>query len=404
MEQALSDMRVLDLTHHIAGPYATKLLADYGADVIKVEKPGEGDSARRMGPFPGDIPHPEKSGLFLHLNTNKRSVTLNLKTASGRNILLQLVKDVDVLVESFRPGVMASYGLDYPALEKVNSKLVMASISNFGQDGPYRDFQASDLVLSGMGGSQSGAGIAERAPLKNAGTVTQYMAGEYALGGIMGAFLSSRWQGIGQYLDLSLYELLISCGDSRRPGQVRYQFGGNVETRRPMGKPAGSGPPAGSIYPCKDGYMEYFGTVNRWPQLVKMLVRPDLLTDPRYATTEARTKNIADLNELVLRWNLERTKEQIWQEASAADIVCAPLRNVADVFGDKVLRERGFWAEAEHPALGKTTIPGRPWILHESPWQLRRPAPLLGQHNGEVLGELGYSGEDLVRLRAAGVI
>jgi len=158
MEQALSDVKVLDLTRFVAGPYCTKLLADYGADVIKIEKPGEGDPTRRMGPFLGDDPHPDKSGLFLHLNTSKRGITLNLKSEIGKKIFRELVKGVDILVENFSPRVMPGLGLEYEALETLNPRLVMTSISNFGQSGPYRDFKASELILYGMGGAMNETG------------------------------------------------------------------------------------------------------------------------------------------------------------------------------------------------------------------------------------------------------
>ena len=156
-QQPLSDVRVLDLTRHIAGPYCTKLLADSGADVIKVERAGSGDPARREGPFFGDDPHPEKSGLFLHLNTNKRGISLNLKSDTGKTILKELMREVDILVESFSPRVMPGLELDYHSLDKINPKLVMTSISNFGQSGPYRDFKASELVVSGMGSTMKSA-------------------------------------------------------------------------------------------------------------------------------------------------------------------------------------------------------------------------------------------------------
>ena len=402
MEQALGDMKVLDLTHHRAGPYCTKLLADYGADVIKIEKPGVGDAARRMGPFPGDIPHQEKSGLFLHLNTNKRSVTLNLTSTTGQDIFRQMVKTADVVVESFRPGVMASFGLDYPNLEKINPGLVMASISNFGQTGPYRDYKASDLVLAGMGGNQFGSGVAEREPLKIGGSVTQYMAGLFASGGVMAAFFASRWQGVGQYLDLSLWELLNSYGETRGPNQVRHQFTGTVETRNPMGAKIASFPPKGP-YPCKDGYVEWFG-IARWRQVAAMLGRPDFLTDPRFATPEARMKNAPEIEEVLLTWMMARTREQCWEEAIAADVIAGPFNTTEELFQDRHMDSRGYWTEVEHPAVGKTTIPGRLFIMNDSPWQLRRPAPLLGEHTAEVVGELGYSKEDLVKLSETGVV
>ncbi len=403
MDQALANMKVVDLTHHIAGPYATKLLADFGADVIKIERPKEGDTCRRLGPFPGDMPHPEKSGLFLHLNTNKRSITLNLKTGTGQLIFKELVKGADVVVESFRPGVMASFGLDYPVLERINPNLVMASISNFGQTGPYRDFKASDLVLAGMGGDQSRGGVAEKEPLKIARRVTQYMAGLYAVSGILGAFFASRWQGEGgQYLDLSLMELLANYSDGRGVSLVRYQFTKLEETRPPHEVRVVAYPPSGA-YPCQDGYVEWFGTA-RWAQTARMLGRPDFLTDPRYATPEARIRNHEEINEILLTWMMGRTKKQCWEEAMAADVICAPCNTLEELIQDPHIGSRGFWTEVAHPALGKTTVPGRPLVLGESPWRLRRPAPLLGEHNAEVLGELGYLEGDLLKMSEAGVI
>ena len=199
-EQALSDVKVLDLTWHTAGSYCTKLLADYGADVTKVEKPGEGDPVRRIGPFLNDKPHPEKSGAFLHLNTNKRGITLNLKSEWGKRVIKELVKDVDVLVESFSPGVMERLGLGYETLEKINPKLIMTSISNFGQWGPYRDFKLSELVLSSMGWSQNSCGLPDRYPLKEGWTTKQYQGGLMAALATIMAFLTQRAEGIGQHI------------------------------------------------------------------------------------------------------------------------------------------------------------------------------------------------------------
>ena len=214
-EQALSDVKVLDLTWHIAGPYCTKLLAGYGAEVIKVERPGEGDPTRRMGPFFKDDPHPEKSGLFLHLNTNKKGITLNLKSATGKKILKALVSDADILVESFSPRVMPSLGLDYQTLEQINPKLVMVSISNFGQSGPYRDFKASEIVEYAMGGEMYSTGTAGREPLKLGGNVTQYQAGTVAAVATMGALYSAECQEVGQHVDVSIMETQAGSTDRR---------------------------------------------------------------------------------------------------------------------------------------------------------------------------------------------
>ncbi|MGH8056805.1 MAG: CaiB/BaiF CoA transferase family protein [Candidatus Entotheonellia bacterium] len=182
---ALADVTVLDLTHHIAGPYCTKLLADFGAEVMKVERPDGGDPARRYGPFPHDEPHPERSALFLHLNTNKRGITLNLKSSAGREILRALVREVDILVENFTPHVMPKLGLAYAALESLNPRLVMTSISNFGQTGSYRDYKAQDIVMYAMGGAMNQTGVREREPLKMAGNLMQYQAGNMAAAATM---------------------------------------------------------------------------------------------------------------------------------------------------------------------------------------------------------------------------
>ncbi len=179
-EQLLTGIKVLDLTHYIAGPFCTKLMADYGADVIKIERPGKGDIARQVGPFPEDVPDPEKSGLFLYLNTNKKGITLNLKTKTGIEILKKLVKESDVLVENFRPGVLPSLGLEYETLKKVNPRLVMTSISNFGQTGPYRDWKATEITLYALSGQMSRQGDPDREPLKHALSIFQYFAGKVA--------------------------------------------------------------------------------------------------------------------------------------------------------------------------------------------------------------------------------
>ena len=249
MEQAFTDVRVVDLTHYVAGPYCTKLLADYGAEVVKVERPGTGDGARRMFPFWGDDPHPEKSGLFLHLNTNKKGVTLDLKTPTGVEILKQLVKDADILVENFEPRVMPGLGLDYDTLATVNPRLVMTSISNFGQTGPYRDLKAGELVIFGMGPHMFVEGEPEREPLKYPGYKAQYMAGTNAAVAAMAALFGSSASGQGQHVDVSIMESL--CGPPEGAAALMsYAFSGR-DPERPGYRRAGGSP--WGVYRCKDG-------------------------------------------------------------------------------------------------------------------------------------------------------
>ncbi|MBI4639776.1 MAG: CoA transferase, partial [Candidatus Tectomicrobia bacterium] len=225
-DQLLSDVKVLDLTHYIAGPYCTKLLADYGADLIKIERPGKGDPARQIGPFLGDDPHPEKSALFLHLNTNKRSLTLNLKSRRGVMIFKELAHQVDIVVENFRPGVMDDFGLSYEELEKINPTLVMTSISNFGQTGPYRDFPASEIVLYGMGGSMLSSGLPDREPVKLARNVGQYQTGVMAAVATMTAFYGANYRGIGQHIDMAIFETQSGSIDRRQTALVNYAYTG----------------------------------------------------------------------------------------------------------------------------------------------------------------------------------
>jgi len=400
--QVLSDIRVIDLTHYVAGPYCTKLLADFGADVIKVERPGTGDPARRLGPFPGDEPHPEKSGLFLFLNTNKRSITLNLKSETGRKILLDLVKTADILVENFSPRVMPSLGLSYDDLRKVNPRLVMTSISNFGQDGPYRDFKASDLVLYAMGGAMSSTGLPEREPIRMPGNIIQYQAGTVAAAATMGAFLVARYQGVGQHVDVSIFETQLGSSDRRTTFLLGYQYHGLPAVRE---QPTGT--PVGGIYPCADGYVAFLSVPSMLPRFLEMIGRPELVTDPHFASPAAllspETKEF--IHELLLPWLLERTRYEVMAAAQRARFPGMVVLSPGDLVNDPHFNERGFWVEISHPVAGTFKYPGPPLRMSEGGWQVRRPAPLLGEHNDEIYcGELGYSRDDLDMLRERGVI
>jgi crotonobetainyl-CoA:carnitine CoA-transferase CaiB-like acyl-CoA transferase len=404
MEQALADMKVLDLTHYIAGPYCTKLLADNGADVVKIEKPGVGDPARSMGPFFEDDPHPDKSGLFLHLNTSKKGITLNLKSETGKKIFRELVKRVDILVENFSPRVMPGLGLEYGKLEPINPPLVMTSISNFGQTGPYRDFKSSELILYGMGGAMNETGTLDRYPLKKGGSVIQYQVGTIAAVATMMAFITSRAQGIGQHVDVSMFESQMGTIDRRMSHLLTYQY--NQETSyRPDPEQEPPGFPVG-VYPCMDGFFHIAGGFVFWPRICQMIGRPDLAADPGFCTPEGQRDpaNLERFSIIWYPWIAEHTKREIIEGGQAAGVLCGPINTTEDLVNDPHWKAREFWVDVDHPVTGKLTYPGAPFKMHETPWQVRRPAPLLGQHNEEVYGELGYSKEDLVRLRERGVI
>ena len=399
-EQALTDVKVLDLTWHIAGPYGTKLFADYGAEVIKIEQPGEGDPGRQLAPFYHDDPDPEKSGFFMFLNTNKKSITLNLKSESGKKIFKELVEDVDIVIENFRPHVMPSLGLSYEELEKINPKLVMTSLSNFGQTGPYREYKSSDMILQAMGHSMYCRGLPDREPQQLATNAMLYQGGNIAAMATMFAFYGARYKGIGQHVDVSIMECGLSAIDMRAGFLLGYQYtGGMIATREPL---AVFGILPMGIYPCEDGFVDFSATPQHWPRVVKMLEMPELVE---------QFPNILDISqkdefEAILRvWMLDRKKQDIMEKGQAEKVYVVAMKTPGDLVEDKHFRERKFWAEIDHPMTGKLTYPGAPFVSEETPWMLKKPAPLPGQHNVDIYCDrLGYSREELVRLRETGVI
>ncbi|MGB2885630.1 MAG: CoA transferase, partial [Dehalococcoidia bacterium] len=383
-EQALSDVKVLDLTWHIAGPYCTKLLADYGAEVIKVEKPGEGEPARRMGPFFKDDPHPEKSGLFLHLNTNKKGITLNLKSAKGKKILKELAKDADILVESFRPHVMPSLGLDYETLEQINPKLLMTSISSFGQTGPYRDFKASEIVEYAMGGEMYSTGTAGREPFKLGGNVTQYQAGTVAAVSTMGGLFSAQSQGVGQHVDVSIMETQAGSTDRRIIYLLGYACAGVITTRWPPPREAVRMMilPQG-VYPCKDGFVNTLSLPQWWPRYLEAMEMPELKDDPRFQNIFSAEAGM-EFDAIWYSWLADRTKDELFEIFRRANIASAPVNSPEDILSNPHLKAREYFTEIDHPETGKVTYPGAPIHMMETPSKARYHAPLLGQHNKEI--------------------
>ena len=405
-QMALSDITVLDFTHWIAGPYCSKLLADYGADVVKVERPGIGDAARAMGPFPNDEPHPEKSGTFLHLNTNKRSITLDLKTDGGRRAALALAARADVAIESFRPGTMERFGLGFEALSAANPALVMTSISNFGQTGPYRDWRGSEIIFYGMGGELYSTGVREREPVKLGGTVGLYQAGAVAAYATLGAIFAARDEGAGQRVDVSLMETQAGSIDRRMSMLLAYQYNGDVSGRVPMGSASGSGGYPSGTYPCADGYFQVTGGNNYFDRARDMLGNPPELAGDEWLTPEAQMDDeMAGLFDAVFYpWLLDRTKREIWETAQRSKVLSGPLNTMEDLNRDPVFRERGAFERVDHPIAGELTYPGRPFIMGATPWAIRRPAPTLGQHTDEILSEIGATAEEIEDLRARGAV
>lgn len=401
MQQALNSIHVLDLTHYIAGPYCTKLLADYGAAVIKVERPVSGDGARTLPPFFGDRPGLERSGLFCFLNTNKQSVTLNLKHDRGREVVLRLAAQADVLVENFRPGVMERLGLSRGDLEKANPRLVTVSIANFGASGPYRDYQLTDSVAYALGGWTYPMGELDRPPVQPGGAFGQYVAGLYGAIGALQTVRHRNATGEGQAVEVSIQEALIA---TTLYDFVAFSYAGFVRKR--SGRQFHLAYPNLVTLPCADGYVGlHAGLPTHIHALLELAERPDLAADPRFNTVTGLAACARELHGALLPWLQKRGKWEVYHAAQVRGIPVSPIPSPQEVVEWPHLKERQAFVEIEHPEGGKVKIPGPPFRENGQPlWPLRR-APLLGEHSEEVLcGRLGYSSADVQRMRAVGVV
>ncbi len=402
MDALLSDVTVLDLTQAVAGPYCTKLLADYGAQVIKIERPGRGDVARAMGPFPGDRPDPERSGTFLTLNTNKQGITLDLATPAGRRIVLDLARDAHIMVESLRPGRMAALGLGYDAIRGANPAIVMTSISSFGQWGPYRDYEMTELVAYAMSASMHCTGVPDREPLKLGGTATLFHAGNVAAAATMSAFYGAAATGQGQHIDYSILEGQASTIDRNGPTLTGVAYSGEPAFFRAFSRRSNVLP--FGAYPCADGYAHFTGAQQAWwPLFCETIGHPELAHDPRFTGENWTNLDRAeDVDELFLPWVLSHTKREIMDLCH--EFAGSPINTMEDLFQDPHFRARGFFVALDHPAAGRLEYPGAPFLPSRAPHRLTR-APLLGEHTESILMQrLGCSRAEVVMLAQAGVI
>lgn len=395
MEQLLDGVKVLDLTWHIAGPFCSKLVADCGAEVIKIEKPGTGDPSRKVGPFPGDIPHPEKSALYLYLNTNKKSITLDLKSRFGQDIVKELAKSADMVIESFRPGVMDRFGLGYETLEKINPKLVMVSVSSFGQTGPYRDWKADENILHAMGGLTATSGDTSMPPVRQGGSQAQYIGGLHAFTGTMIAFHCQQVSGIGQHVDQSILESWLY--HLEMPG---YYLTGRIRDQLGSFESALMG-----TYPTKDGYCGIAG-VGRgasWEAFKKLVGNP-ALDDPKFGDAHGRWLYSDELIAHIMVWTSEHTMREVYDLLQGNGMAAGMVIPPGDLLQDRQLKARGFFTELNHPVAGKIMCPTTAAQFNEAQPQIRR-SPTLGEHNEEIFcGRLGYSHDDLAHLREQGVV
>ena len=365
-EGALEGVRVLDLTHHIAGPYCTKLLADFGAEVTKVERP-DGDPARRMPPFYHDQPEREKSLLFLYLNTSKRSITLNLKSQRGQAIVKELVRESDVLVENFSPRVMPSLALSYETLREINPELVMASISNFGQTGPYRDYKATEIVEYAMGGLMYIFGAYDREPLKHAFNQAQFKAGTNTASATLMALYHQRLTGQGQHVDVSIQESIAS---GLRDVTNNYTYFGGVRRRQPNH----SGDLT-RLRATSDGYILPNPGVSarvNWGAVVELLDAPEL-DDEKFSNASERLANAEELGEILDRVFETKKKQEMFYSAHRQRFIFGVIDSPEEVLVNPQFEAREYFVDVDHAVIGEGQIPGR--TLHHERFALGSPPP-----------------------------
>ena len=409
----LDGLRVLDLGPGIAPSFCAKLLADYGAEVVKVEPPGKGDPLRGLGPFVGDDPHPEKSIPFLYSNTGKQGITLDYSTETGRALLSRLLDRVDVLVEGFAPSeaeesfdkLRTNGALSYGALAKSHPRLVVTSVTPFGQDGPYRDFEATDIITCAMSGLMYHSGDSDREPLRNALDQSLYVAGSNAAAATLVAVFARMTTGVGQHVDVSVAECFAAHLVQPVP---YYNYMGATKGRRPV---RGSG--FEELMPARDGYVVPSVQGSQPWKTVADLIGLEELQDPRFASGAGRIAHGEELKALLIEGLAQWDRLPLFVASGERRLVFGMAQDAGDLMACPHLEARGFYREVKHPVVGRAAYAGMGARLLEGNGaevverDMPTPsgAPLLGQHNGEIYGnELGCSADELAALRYAGVI
>ena len=392
----LDGVKVLDLSEDIAGSFCARLLADYGADVLKLEPPG-GAGLRRMSPFFGDDPHPEKSLFFLVMNLNKKGATLNLNSGTGRALFKQLLPHVDVVVESSPPGHLASLGLSYEEMAEQNPALVLTSVTPFGQTGPYSGYAGEEIVSYAMGMIMPISGVQGREPLKHGGFQAQYEGGLNGAAATAMALFMQENTGQGQHVDVSTTECVAS---TMLASQTMYSFMGGSPTRQ---RPAGS--MFGHPMPCADGWIiVQTGGGASWKEIAEFFQAPELL-DEKFSDQALRAQHGEELDRIVVKSIEDRSKWELFPKAAEARMLFGLVQTPSELADCPQLESRGFYRQVEHPVIGKIKVPAVLFNLSLTPYGRCVPAPTLGQHNEEIYVEgLGCSVQEMSRLRQLGVI
>ena len=395
MDSLLEGVRILDLTRVLAGPYASMVLADLGAEVIKVELPSSGDESRGFGPFQNG-----ESAYFTSVNRGKKSVTIDLRQERGRDLALGLAETCDVLVENFRPGSMDRFGLGYETVHAKYPQLVYASISGFGQTGPYAQRPAYDVLIQAMGGLASITGEPNSPPVRVGSSIADLSAALFGAVGILAALQRASRTGEGQQIDISMLDCQVALLEN---ALARYAVSGEVP------QPLGSRHPAITpfqFFAVSDGHIVLAaGNDGLWRKLCTALGLLDLIEDSRFADNALRTENHAALEPLLAEVLADKTVAEWCEVLVQAGVPSGPLCDVGEVFNDEQIAAREMIVEIDHPIAGRQAMPNSPLKFSQTPIQLLRPAPLLGQHTEEVLRDMLDLGTDeITGLRADGVI
>jgi CoA:oxalate CoA-transferase len=392
----LSGITVIDLSHVYNGPYATFLMAMAGADVIKVE-PFQGEHLRSRGDMGGAaLP-------FAMLNSNKKPVTLNLKSEKGRELLREMAARADILVENFAPGVTDRLGIGPAALHRINPRLIYGSSSGYGKDGPYRDYPAMDLVMQAMSGVINSTGFPDQPPVKSGAAICDFMAGIHLYAAILTALYERERTGRGRVVEVSMQDATYASLASNL-GMVHAR--GAAAPERTGNRHGGLGISPYNVYPTKDGYVVLnCPGDHHFRAVLDVMGRPDLKDDPRFVTRSSRVVNFAAVDDLIESWTKTLPKDEVARRMLAAKVPCAPVRNLIEVMHDENMHARGSLQWIDHPELGRVALPNSPLIFEGTERRPIEPSLPLGASNDAVFGAwLGHSQEELAAFKAEGVI
>lgn len=396
MSGPLSDITVVDMTRVLAGPYATMWLADLGAEIIKVERPGSGDDTREYGPpFVNG-----ESAYFMSINRNKRSMTLNFKTEEGKEILRGLLEEADVLIENFRPGTLERAGFGYEDVTEYNEDIIYTSISGFGQDGPFKDEPGFDLSIQGLSGLMSLTGDPDGPPTKFGTSISDLLSGIYASKGTIAALYHRQKTGEGQYVDVSMLDSMVSlltyqAGRYFATGEIPERMGNFHPNISPY-----------ETFKTEDGYFNLAtGNDALFEKFCELIGREDLPEDERFETNPKRVEHRHEIHEIIEEETVKKTTDEWLEELSEAGIPAGPIQNVEEVVNHPQIQHRDMVEEVDHPEAGDVNVTGVPIKMSETQGEVEDPPPTLGEHTEEILSEkLGYTSEDVDDLEDDGVI